>query len=196
MLRFVTMAARRAPPTGVDDTASWRPQPGQRTSLLFDVFVLGHRTRALVNRHADPLPAPAVLGGHFLHRGDRGRGRDLPRDHARDRPASTACAPARKPRLRCQLSLRAHRRGGRRLCRDRHRRVCVRTKPFRARRRLSCSHSWHRLRSRSRRMYRGMHHPIDVMSGALIGAGCLCVGLLVAQVVGAVHERHRETATP
>ena len=36
------------------------------------------------------------------------------------------------------------------------------------------------------RMYRGMHHPIDVMSGALIGVGCLCVGLLVARVVGAV----------
>lgn len=43
------MAARRSSPTGVDDTASWRPQPGRRTSLLFDVFVLGQRTRALVN---------------------------------------------------------------------------------------------------------------------------------------------------
>jgi DNA-binding MarR family transcriptional regulator len=43
------MSARRASPPGVDDTASWRPQPGRRTSILFDVFVLGQRTRALVN---------------------------------------------------------------------------------------------------------------------------------------------------
>jgi membrane-associated phospholipid phosphatase len=44
------------------------------------------------------------------------------------------------------------------------------------------------------RMYRGMHHPIDVLSGALIGAGCLCVGLLVARVVGGVHDRRGEKA--
>lgn len=43
------MAVRRTPPPDVDDTASWRPPPGRRTSLLFDVFVLGQRTRALVN---------------------------------------------------------------------------------------------------------------------------------------------------
>jgi DNA-binding MarR family transcriptional regulator len=43
------MSVRRASPPGVDDTASWRPQPGRRTSILFDVFVLGQRTRALVN---------------------------------------------------------------------------------------------------------------------------------------------------
>jgi DNA-binding MarR family transcriptional regulator len=42
------MPARRTP-SRVDDTASWRPQPGRQTSLLFDVFVLGLRTRALVN---------------------------------------------------------------------------------------------------------------------------------------------------
>ena len=36
------------------------------------------------------------------------------------------------------------------------------------------------------RMYRGMHHPIDVISGALIGLGCLCVGLLVARVFNTV----------
>ncbi len=41
------MSARRSSPA--DDTASWRPQPGRRTSILFDVFVLGQRTRALVN---------------------------------------------------------------------------------------------------------------------------------------------------
>jgi len=32
----------------VDDTASWRQDPDHETSLLFDVFVLGQRTRALV----------------------------------------------------------------------------------------------------------------------------------------------------
>ncbi len=32
----------------VDDTAAWRPDPARDTSLLFDVFVLGQRTRALV----------------------------------------------------------------------------------------------------------------------------------------------------
>jgi DNA-binding MarR family transcriptional regulator len=42
------MPARRPTPPGVDDTASWRPRPGRRTSILFDVFVLGQRTRALV----------------------------------------------------------------------------------------------------------------------------------------------------
>jgi undecaprenyl-diphosphatase len=44
------------------------------------------------------------------------------------------------------------------------------------------------------RLYRGMHHPIDVMSGALIGVGCLLVGLLVARVVTTVAQRHREEA--
>ena len=32
----------------VDDTAAWRQDPDHETSLLFDVFVLGQRTRALV----------------------------------------------------------------------------------------------------------------------------------------------------
>jgi DNA-binding MarR family transcriptional regulator len=40
--------ARPQPRTTVDDTASWRPRPGVRTSLLFDVFVLSQRSRALV----------------------------------------------------------------------------------------------------------------------------------------------------
>ena len=31
----------------VDDTAAWRPDPERDTSLLFDVFVLGQRTKAL-----------------------------------------------------------------------------------------------------------------------------------------------------
>jgi DNA-binding MarR family transcriptional regulator len=43
------MAAPRTARSNVDDTASWRPRPGRRTSLLFDVFVLGQRTRALMN---------------------------------------------------------------------------------------------------------------------------------------------------
>lgn len=44
------------------------------------------------------------------------------------------------------------------------------------------------------RMYRGMHHPIDVISGVLIGIGCLWVGLLVARVVGGVSEHRRVEA--
>jgi membrane-associated phospholipid phosphatase len=44
------------------------------------------------------------------------------------------------------------------------------------------------------RMYRGMHHPIDVISGALIGVGCLLVGLLVARVFNTVTQRYREEA--
>jgi DNA-binding MarR family transcriptional regulator len=43
------MPGRRDIPTNVDDTASWRPHPDRWTSLLFDVFVLGQRTKALVN---------------------------------------------------------------------------------------------------------------------------------------------------
>ena len=44
------MGVRRSVPADVDDTASWRPRPGGRTSILFDVFVLEQRTRALVNQ--------------------------------------------------------------------------------------------------------------------------------------------------
>lgn len=43
----------------VDDTAAWRQNPDHQTSLLFDVFVLGQRTRALVAdamRDADMRP--------------------------------------------------------------------------------------------------------------------------------------------
>jgi DNA-binding MarR family transcriptional regulator len=42
------MAARGTSRSNVDDTASWRPQQGHQTSILFDVFLLGQRTRALV----------------------------------------------------------------------------------------------------------------------------------------------------
>jgi len=41
------------------------------------------------------------------------------------------------------------------------------------------------------RVYRGMHHPIDVASGALMGLGCIAVGLLAARVVGIVWDRTR-----
>jgi undecaprenyl-diphosphatase len=34
------------------------------------------------------------------------------------------------------------------------------------------------------RMYRGMHHPIDVASGALIGLACLAIALLATRVSG------------
>ncbi len=42
------MALRRPDPVRVDNTAAWRPDPDRDTSILFDVFVLGQRTRALV----------------------------------------------------------------------------------------------------------------------------------------------------
>ncbi len=46
------------------------------------------------------------------------------------------------------------------------------------------------------RMYRGMHHPIDVIIGGLIGLACLCVGLLVARVFNTVaHGSRREEAS-
>jgi DNA-binding MarR family transcriptional regulator len=40
--------ARNTITSNVDDTAAWRQDPDHETSLLFDVFVLGQRTRALV----------------------------------------------------------------------------------------------------------------------------------------------------
>jgi DNA-binding MarR family transcriptional regulator len=42
------MARRRPTPTAADDAVGWRPQAGLQGSILFDVFVLGQRTRALV----------------------------------------------------------------------------------------------------------------------------------------------------
>lgn len=42
------MARRRPASSGADDAVGWHAQPGLRTSILFDVFVLGQRTRALV----------------------------------------------------------------------------------------------------------------------------------------------------
>jgi DNA-binding MarR family transcriptional regulator len=45
MAKATRRATRRTAP--VDDTASWRPRQTTPTSLLFDVFVLGQRARAL-----------------------------------------------------------------------------------------------------------------------------------------------------
>jgi membrane-associated phospholipid phosphatase len=43
------------------------------------------------------------------------------------------------------------------------------------------------------RVYRGMHHPLDVIAGALMGSGCLLVALFVARTVAAALEhRHQE----
>jgi undecaprenyl-diphosphatase len=38
------------------------------------------------------------------------------------------------------------------------------------------------------RMYRGMHHPTDVVAGLLVGAGCLIVALTAARVAGAAAQ--------
>ncbi len=43
------------------------------------------------------------------------------------------------------------------------------------------------------RVYRGMHHPLDVTAGALMGVACLLVALFVARTVGvALEHRHEE----
>jgi undecaprenyl-diphosphatase len=46
------------------------------------------------------------------------------------------------------------------------------------------------------RVYRGMHHPLDVAGGALMGLAALYVGILVARVVGASYaRRHARSAS-
>ena len=46
----------------------------------------------------------------------------------------------------------------------------------------------------SSRIYRGEHHPIDVMAGALMGVGAICVALFAARTARRVaelrHEKH------
>ena len=43
------------------------------------------------------------------------------------------------------------------------------------------------------RVYRGMHHPLDVTAGAFMGIGCLLVGLFAARIVGiSLEHRHEE----
>lgn len=44
------------------------------------------------------------------------------------------------------------------------------------------------------RMYRGMHHPTDVVAGLLVGTGCLVVALTAARVAGAAAHRREEPA--
>jgi len=41
----------------------------------------------------------------------------------------------------------------------------------------------------SSRMYRGMHHPLDVASGLLIGSGAIVVAVLAARASGVAAER-------
>lgn len=41
------------------------------------------------------------------------------------------------------------------------------------------------------RVYRGMHHPLDVVSGIAMGLGCLLVGIVVARVVGRLQEQRK-----
>jgi membrane-associated phospholipid phosphatase len=38
------------------------------------------------------------------------------------------------------------------------------------------------------RIYRGMHHPLDTVSGVLLGAGCLLVALTVVRIYGHVRD--------
>ncbi len=39
------------------------------------------------------------------------------------------------------------------------------------------------------RIYRGMHHPLDTLSGAALGAGCLIVAVIAVRVYGSVQRR-------
>jgi undecaprenyl-diphosphatase len=48
------------------------------------------------------------------------------------------------------------------------------------------------------RVYRGMHHPLDVLAGALLGVGCLVVALVAVRAYGwakRMREGHAEQAT-
>ena len=44
------------------------------------------------------------------------------------------------------------------------------------------------------RLYRGMHHPFDVLAGALLGAGCLLAALIAVRAFGYAQRLHRERA--
>ena len=47
------------------------------------------------------------------------------------------------------------------------------------------------------RLYRGMHNVTDVVSGALLGAGCIVVGYVAVRAgMRSAHERHVERAAP
>jgi membrane-associated phospholipid phosphatase len=46
------------------------------------------------------------------------------------------------------------------------------------------------------RLYRGMHHPTDVMGSVVLGAGCLIFALLASRTAGAITgQRNREAGT-
>jgi membrane-associated phospholipid phosphatase len=40
-------------------------------------------------------------------------------------------------------------------------------------------------------MYRGMHHPLDVLAGVLVGSAALVVVVFACRVTGAVAEARR-----
>ena len=44
------------------------------------------------------------------------------------------------------------------------------------------------------RIYRGMHHPLDALSGMLLGAGCLVVALVAVRALGHVQRLRGESA--
>ncbi len=44
------------------------------------------------------------------------------------------------------------------------------------------------------RIYRGMHHPLDALSGTLLGIGCLLIALVAVRAYGAARERHSQPA--
>ena len=41
------------------------------------------------------------------------------------------------------------------------------------------------------RMYQGMHHPLDVLGGVLVGIGAILVALFACRAAGAAAERRR-----
>jgi membrane-associated phospholipid phosphatase len=41
------------------------------------------------------------------------------------------------------------------------------------------------------RMYRGMHHPLDVAGGLILGSGALLVILFACRAAGVAHQAHR-----
>jgi undecaprenyl-diphosphatase len=45
------------------------------------------------------------------------------------------------------------------------------------------------------RMYRGMHHPLDMLAGVFIGIAALLLALLLARVTGVVDRRRKARAT-
>jgi membrane-associated phospholipid phosphatase len=46
------------------------------------------------------------------------------------------------------------------------------------------------------RLYRGMHHPTDVIGSCVLGVGALAFALLAARAAGTVQARREAAATP